>query len=704
MEIPHDYAERVYAGVLGKIIGVYLGRPIEGWSYEEITQRFGEMDRYVHKHVGMPLVVTDDDISGTFTFLRAMPDRGNSLRLTPKQIGQSWLNYLIEEKTILWWGGIGNSTEHTAYVRLKDGVPAPMSGSEKLNGKLIAEQIGAQIFIDGWGMIFPNDPEQAVDFARRAGSVSHDGEAIYGAQVVAAMEAAAFGESDLNTLLDTAVRFIPRSSVIYRLIHDIREWHAKEKDWRKTRKKIVATYGYDKYGGNCHMVPNHALIIHSLLHGDDDFSKSQLIVNTAGWDTDCNAGNVGCIMGIKNGLAGIDRMRYDWRGPVADRMYLASGEGGRAITDAVTETYHVVNIAHAIAKQPAAAPKGGARFHFSLPGSVQGFEASGKGASVRNAYLPGSRETRALAITSAGKARALTPTFVPEEAIHMKGYTLLACPTLYSGQKITARVVADPKNTRKTTVTLMLQVYDGNDQLTDIAGPSAVLDAGSAKSFSWVVPNTKGLAIAAVGVDVKGTGKVFLDHLGWSGAPKVLLERPKSSKPVAARSSGEAWRTPPIAMWRRAWLDGVDQWEWRWPQAYRIVQNDGTGIISQGTSEWEDYRVSATIEVPLATEAGVAARVGGQKRWYALLLCNDGKARLVREMDGRKTLAEVSVKWSFDREHHVELVVKGDTLVGYLDGRKILTATDRGLRGGGVGLVVTSGCLICEAVAVAPEK
>ena len=27
--IPNDYEERVYAGVLGKIIGVYLGRPFE---------------------------------------------------------------------------------------------------------------------------------------------------------------------------------------------------------------------------------------------------------------------------------------------------------------------------------------------------------------------------------------------------------------------------------------------------------------------------------------------------------------------------------------------------------------------------------------------------------------------------------------------------------------------------------------------------
>ena len=44
-----DYAERVYAGVLGKIIGVYLGRPIEGWSYDAITRRFGEVQHYVHE-------------------------------------------------------------------------------------------------------------------------------------------------------------------------------------------------------------------------------------------------------------------------------------------------------------------------------------------------------------------------------------------------------------------------------------------------------------------------------------------------------------------------------------------------------------------------------------------------------------------------------------------------------------------------------
>ena len=144
MPIPQDYTERVYAGVLGKIIGVYLGRPFEGWTYERVMQELGEIWYYVHERLDVPLIVTDDDISGTFTFLRALPDYGNSRALTAAQIGQTWLNYLIERRTVLWWGGLGNSTEHTAYMRLKNGYKAPKSGSIALNGRVVAEQIGAQ--------------------------------------------------------------------------------------------------------------------------------------------------------------------------------------------------------------------------------------------------------------------------------------------------------------------------------------------------------------------------------------------------------------------------------------------------------------------------------------------------------------------------------------------------------------------------------
>ncbi len=685
MPLPQDYAERVYAGVLGKLIGVYLGRPVEGWTYERITEEYGELDRYVPDTRGAPLVLTDDDVSGTFTFLRALPDHGNRADITPREIGESWLNYLIEERTILWWGGIGNSSEHTAYMRLKHGIPAPESGSIATNGKTIAEQIGAQIFIDGWGMICPGDPEKAADFARRAGSVSHDGEAIYGAQVIAAIEAQAFIESDINKLLDTAVGLIPADSTIRRLIDDVRGWHAAEKDWRANREKIVANYGYDKYIGACHMVPNHALIVHALLHGEDDFTRSLTIVNTSGWDTDCNSGNLGCILGIKNGLAGIDAMAYDWRGPVADRMYLATAEGGRAVTDAVRETDEVVAIARALAGEPDDRPKDGARFHFSLPGSVQGFQTSCEGATINNEERDG---TRALVLRFAGAATATTPTFIPEEAIAMPGYTLLASPTLYPGQEIAARVAAPAGNPASVQVQLVLKTYGADDALVPLDGEGADLAPGAEAELRWRVPDTAGAPVAEVGIAAMGDGSnaVVLDRLTWTGSPTATFARPADGG----------------ALWRRAWVDGVDKWEARWPQAYRIVQNEGTALITQGTAEWGDYEVTAEITVALAEEAGIAARVGGQRRWYALLLGRDGVARLVKARDGRTVLAEAPLPLQFDRPYALSLRVEGTRIVGSVDGCAILDATDESgpLLGGGVGLVVTEGCLMTESVSV----
>ena len=70
MEAIRDYEKQVYAGVLGKVIGVYMGRPFEGWHKDRLTEKWGEIDRYVHEDQNVPLVVADDDITGTFTFIR----------------------------------------------------------------------------------------------------------------------------------------------------------------------------------------------------------------------------------------------------------------------------------------------------------------------------------------------------------------------------------------------------------------------------------------------------------------------------------------------------------------------------------------------------------------------------------------------------------------------------------------------------------
>lgn len=694
MPVPRDYTERVYAGVLGKIIGVYLGRPFEGWTYERIMDELGEITDYVHERMGQPLIVTDDDISGTFTFLRALPDHGNDPDLTPAQIGETWLNYIIEGRTILWWGGLGNSTEHTAYLRLKNGIMAPKSGSAELNTRVVAEQIGSQIFIDGWAMVSPGDPERAADFARRAASVSHDGEAIYGAQVVAAMEAQAFVESDINRLIDTGLSVIPKDSVIARMIAEIRDWHATEPDWRVTRELIAATYGYDKYPGNCHMVPNHALIIHSLLYGDDDFQKSLMIVNTSGWDTDCNSGNVGCVLGIKNGLAAFEG-GPNWRGPVADRLYLATAEGGRGISDAAAESIQIVNIGRSLSCEPPIAPKEGARFHFDLPGSVQGFHAENDQVTVENVVGHSERGERSLAIgygdASDTPWRVSTPTFIPPEAFTMH-YTLLASPTLYPGQTVRARVTADGNNAQPVTAHLFIRHYDGSDHLAARYGPDATIAAGDSYDYTWRVPETGGQPIAQIGLEVRSSnhsnGTLYLDYMTWDGAPDMRLGRPEGRG----------------TMWRRAWVNGVDQFEGRWPEPYRIVQNHGTGLLMQGTQDWTDYQVDAPVTVHLAKASGIAACVGGLRRYYALLLCNDGKARLVKALDGNTVLAETDFPWEVRRPYQLSLVVTGNRIEASIDGEVLFDVTDEEhpLLGGGIGLICEEGCLSSDAVTVRP--
>jgi ADP-ribosylglycohydrolase len=706
MTLPSDYLERVYAGVLGKIIGVYLGRPFEGWTYEEIMARLGEITYYVHEQRHVPLIVTDDDISGTFTFLRALPDYGNRRDLTPTQIGQTWLNYLIERRTILWWGGMGNSTEHTAYLRLKHGIPAPASGSIATNGKVVAEQIGAQIFVDGWAMVAPGDPELAADLARRAASVSHDGEAIYGAQVLAAMEAQAFVERDIDKLLDCALGFIPRDSVIYRLIGDIRTWHAQEADWRKTREQIAARYGYDKYGGNCHMVPNHALIIHALLHGEDDFQKSLMIVNTCGWDTDCNSGNVGCLLGIKNGLAGLET-GPDWRGPVADRLYLPTADGGRAISDAVTEAVHVVNIGRALAGAPPLQFKAGARFHFELPGAVQGFEVapsveSGGTATLENVVGQSKAGARSLAIRYHGLApgrvaRVRTPTFIPSKEVaayfEKRGYPLLASPALQPGQTVRAALWADAGNTQPVTAALQLHVYAGpEDEIKAVDGPAVELAPGDYRELAWRIPDLQGQPIAFVGVQLssprRADGSVYLDYLRWDGEPDVVFARPAGG--------GE--------MWHAAWVNGVDQCERWWPESFRLAQNEGRGLLIQGAREWRNYTVSAPINLHLARAAGLAARVQGMRRYYALLLTAEGEARLVRVCDGETVLARAAFPWRCGSTHEFALRVDGARLTATIDGQQLFDLEDPGspLDGGGVALVCEEGRIACEAVTVRP--
>ncbi len=671
--LPKDYDLSVYAGVLGKIIGVYLGRPFEGWPYREILEKLGEVNYYVHDRLGHPLVVTDDDISGTFTFLRALEDNDYDPDITARQIGETWMNYLIEERTVLWWGGLGMSTEHTAYLRMKNGIPAPQSGSAEVNSKVVSEQIGSQIFIDGWGMICPDDPESAVDFAKRAASVSHDGEAIYGAQIIAAIEALAFSEKNLDLILDAAIQFIPKDSVTYELIQDLRDWYAEGLSWQDGFHKIEAKYGYDKYGGNCHIIPNHAIVIHALLHSNGNFQRGLMIANTCGWDTDCNSGNVGCILGILLGMEGI-LAGPDWLGPIADRLYIPTADGGRCVSDAVTETLEIVKAARKIRGFEYLTPKNGAKFNFAFPHSVQGFQSTAKLSNSSGELL---------IEAPTGQTTVLTETFPAEAATHKtQGYGLYASPTLYPGQTVTATIQAS----KAVKASLCIQVLTSEVETKLICGPLKSLPANESINLSWDIPDVGGAPICSVGLQIQAEidSSVSLDRLTWDGTPTVTFNR------------------LPSPIYREAWVKGIsDIIPWG-EDEYRLVQNEGTGLFIQGTRNWTNYTFEAEVTPHMASRAGIAVRVQGMRRYYALLLCRDKGLQIVKCLNQEAILAEAPIDWKLGETHNLRLAIEDNQLLAYLDGVLCLSTIDNEtpLRNGAVGLILTEGRAAYDSVSV----
>jgi ADP-ribosylglycohydrolase len=694
--LPPDYEERAYAAVLGKLIGVYLGRPIENWTYQRIVRELGPIEYYVHDRFGDPLVVTDDDVAGTFTFVRALEDHGAKPDLSVREIGQTWLNSIVENGSTLWWGGNGVSTEHTAWLNLKRGIKAPASGSIATNGKTIAEQIGAQIFIDGWAIVAAGDPALAARLAGEAARVSHDGAAVDAAKLWAAMEAEAFVSRDIEHLIDVGLDQIDGASPIARLIADIRTWRRRYADWRDARREIETHYGYDKYPGNCHVVPNHGLMVMAVLYAPGDFSLAQTIVCTCGWDTDCNAGNVGCLMGAMLGLEGLEARR-DWRGPLADRMLISSADGGFAINDAVRVSGRLVDVGRRLAGLAPLPPrKGGAQFHFSLPGSIQGFSPSSETpATLKLANAP-FEQGRALKLSYAGlrddPVAALTPTFTPPDVKRMRTYELMATPLVCSGQRLSARVVADRNNGGDVAVALRILVYGANDALHAVDGGWILLTPGAETTLGWRLPDTGGRPVQSVGLALRsnagaGQGVLFLDWLRWDGPPDLRLRRPDE----------------PGEFWRRAWVNAVSCFSSGLAQAFRISQDRGEGMIIHGGRQWADYRVQTVLTVHLARYAGVGVRVQGLRRYYAAILVRPGSVRLIRACDDSiVTLAEAPFEWAFDEAYAFEIQAAGDIVSASVGGTK-LEVRDRSaeaLADGGVALIVNEGACSCDEVRV----
>jgi hypothetical protein len=129
-------------------------------------------------------------------------------------------------------------------------------------------------------------------------------------------------------------------------------------------------------------------------------------------------------------------------------------------------------------------------------------------------------------------------------------------------------------------------------------------------------------------------------------------------------------------------------------------------LIIQGTREWKDYRAEATITPHLVAATGIAVRVQGLRRYYALLLRRSGKLQLIKELDGQKVLAECDIHFEEEKGYAFRLQISGVHLQAWLDEELRFDVRDEenSLVGGGVALACEEGCISCERVLVSPAN
>ncbi len=671
-KLPQDYDNRVYAGWLGKCIGVRFGAPLEGWTYQQIKDTLGDVTDYLPLPPGK-LFKPDDDTALPMLLIQALVDYGPEV--TAVQLGETWLNYLADQQGTLWWGGYGISTEHTVYLNLANGVPAPLSGAIALNGADMAEQIGGQIFSDIWGLVAPNNPELAADYAARASSVSHDGNGIYGGMFVAGLVSAAFREPDPGKLVEIGLSLIPAESEFARVITAVAQFHQQQPDdWHAAYRFIFDNFGYDRYPGEVHIIPNAGIVAMALLYSDGDFSRAIQIANMGGWDTDCNVGNVGAIMGVAVGLEGI---AAKWRGPMDDILVTSGLIGSRNLWTIPACADLFCRLGREIAQEKAGLPH---RYHFQYPGSSQGFQMRGeKGRIMAVAQENGRLRATVRKLNKKGEVRLFAKTYVRPHELSANYYGASFSPQIYPGQTVQARLFLPPD--APDDIRAGLYVHDGNSEQSYQA-TAQPLTPGAAHDLIFQIPPLHNALLSEVGVALRTlgtpwTGNFFLEWLDWDGTPSFSNDFAQERPEYGAISQWTLLR----GNWRLE--DGA-------------YHGSGAGINESysGDVAWQDYEMAVTLRPLIGQHHLVLARVQGARRSYAVGLGPEGQLVLYKNDGGYEVVTAVPFPWQHhNKSYDLTVRVQGNQLTAAIDNTQLAWRDDDApYLNGQIGFANFAGC------------
>lgn len=686
--IPNDYIQKTYAGFLGMNAGIRLGAPVEPteWTPEMIHDVYGDLDGYIKDY---NVFSADDDANGPIFLLRALIDDAVDREMEPQDVARAWLNYTREGIGMIWWGGDGISTEHTVYLNLLRGMRAPESGSVETNGLLMAEQIGGQIFIDSFGWLFPNQPDKAAEYAEKAASVTHDKNGLYGARFIAACIAAAYSAKDVDEIIRHGLKEIPSDSTYAEVVHAVLAFYKEHPhDFLKCRHYLEQEWGYDKFTGVCHIIPNAGVCVLALLYGQGNLSKTIEIATACGWDTDCNAGNVGSIIGTFAGMTGVEAK---YRDPINDFLVTSSVSGYLNILDIPTFIKSVVLLGYRVAGStpPEELVKSykeqDVYLDFTLPGATHGFKTDDpyklnlKSNDVLGYQSPGSLEIFIDRMVEGEKSRVYYPTFFRRESFNNEKYKPVFSPKAYSGQTVSMKLYLEQYRGNEIIVTPYIR-NTFTKEVTELE--SIQLNNEEWQTLSFVIPDTQGSFADEVGFavespspkDFRAFGKIFLDEFHIYGDANYTID--------FAKQAVEFNSVTPFAHHRG---------EWKLHKEKMTVKSDVDCAAFTGHYYMKDGIIKAKLKPLAGTDHALIFHALGTQKYYQAGFVGQGKVALQCNDFGLQTLHTVDYEWNYNVSYTFEVEVRENQIYFSINDTRVLEFKKESTSHGMLGLALAKG-------------
>ncbi|MDD3796348.1 MAG: ADP-ribosylglycohydrolase family protein, partial [Lachnospiraceae bacterium] len=475
---------------------------------------------------------------------------------------------------------------------------------------------------------------------------------------------------------------------VVRAVMEYHKAHPGKENWENCYRFVFENYGYSKYPGVCHIMPNIAVMILSLLYGEGDFDDTLNICNRCGWDTDCNAGNVAVIMGVRGGLAAIDYNK--WRKPINDFLVCSSVVGSLNIMDIPYGASYIAKLACILSGEELPEPLNQIVkeridcCHFEYPGSTHAIRVRTEHLHTSEYYSSLEYELQNTAESAATGKRSLKVTvnrMQPGENIliykktyyrpkdfHDSRYDPAFSPLVYPGQVLHGSAMV-PDYGQNVGVSLYVrEMHTGVTYQGSVVYPPK----GKWITMEYQIPALTGALIDEIGFCVHVGGErdggrsvpILIDDLYADGKPDYTIEM--------EREEEEVWTLVHREITQFTKLKGLLYLE----EGQLHLSACDFAEIYTGRYDWKDYRAVFNITPLTGEQHMVNVRVQGASRSYAVALLPNQKAALLKNENGYQVLAECSFQWTTGREYQIEAEVKGNWLRAKIDGQEILSCQD----------------------------